>query len=242
MDYIKMYNKLIQNAKEHVEERRLLNKQSVYFEGHHIIPKCLNGAGSSKDWKRANYNINESNIVPLTAKEHYIAHLLLTKIYPDNQKIFFAFYALVHWGKYTGSTKRNFRISARQYQSIKESRNKFQQPQYRKINYSHSEETKQKLSESKKGNTWNKGRIVSDSTRELISKANSGKVRNESFKLKVSNTHKGKVLSEETKQKISKNGTGRRYTQTKVVCPYCNREGGKANMTRHHFDNCKYKP
>jgi hypothetical protein len=241
MDYLNIYNKLIQHAKEHAEERRALNKQSIYFEGHHIIPRCLNGTGSSKEWKYSNYNVNESNIVPLTAKEHYIAHLLLTKIYPDNSQIFYAFLAMVQWGRHSGSVNRSYRISAKQYQSIKELRKKHSYIQTRS-NYSHSNETKQKISESKKGNTWNKGRIVSDSTKELISKANSGKVRSDEFKLQISILHKGKELSEETKQKISVNGKGRRYTQTKVVCPHCKKEGGKANMTRHHFDNCNYKP
>jgi hypothetical protein len=241
MDYINIYNKLIQHAKEHAEERRILNKQSIYFEGHHIIPKCLNGTGSSKEWKSSKYNVTKSNIVPLTAKEHYIAHLLLTKIYPDNPKIFYAFLAMIQWGTYNGSVNRPYRISSRQYQSIKELRKKHSHIQSRS-NYSHSEETKQKLSESKKGNKWNKGRLVSDSTRELISKANTGKIRSNDFKLQMSILHKGKVLSEETRQKISNNGKGRRYSQPKVICPHCKKEGGKANMSRHHFEYCKYKP
>ena len=41
---------------------------NCYTEKHHIIPKSLGG------------NDVKSNIVTLTAKEHYIAHLLLTKI------------------------------------------------------------------------------------------------------------------------------------------------------------------
>lgn len=27
-----------------------------------------------------------------------------------------------------------------------------------------------------------------------------------------------------------------------VTCPHCGRTGGKSNMTRYHFDNCKNKP
>ena len=27
----------------------------------------------------------------------------------------------------------------------------------------------------------------------------------------------------------------------KVICPYCNKEGGRNQMKRYHFDNCKYK-
>lgn len=27
----------------------------------------------------------------------------------------------------------------------------------------------------------------------------------------------------------------------KVICPYCNKEGGRNQMKRYHFDNCNYK-
>ena len=29
-------------------------------------------------------------------------------------------------------------------------------------------------------------------------------------------------------------------SQPKIVCPHCNKQGGKGNMKRWHFDNCKY--
>ncbi len=52
----------------------------------------------------------------------------------------------------------------------------------------HTEETKQKMSESLKGNQNCLGRILSEET-----------------KLKISSSHKGKSLSDETKKKISEN-------------------------------------
>jgi len=41
-----------------------------YFEIHHILPKSIGGTD------------NKENLVSLTAKEHFICHLLLTKMYP----------------------------------------------------------------------------------------------------------------------------------------------------------------
>ena len=49
-----------------------------YTELHHIVPKCMGGDNSS------------SNLVSLSAEEHYIAHLLLTKIYPKNKSLWYA--------------------------------------------------------------------------------------------------------------------------------------------------------
>ncbi len=72
MDYTKQYNLLIIRALTRTKE----NDQ--YYENHHIIPKCMGGDDTS------------TNLVPLTGREHYIAHLLLVKIYPKNRKLIFA--------------------------------------------------------------------------------------------------------------------------------------------------------
>ena len=68
MDYQKIYSQLILKAKE----RKTVEG---YKELHHIIPKCVKGTD------------DVNNLVELTAKEHFIAHLLLTEIYPKSQKI-----------------------------------------------------------------------------------------------------------------------------------------------------------
>jgi len=66
--------------------------------------------------------------------------------------------------------------------------------------YKHSEETKQKISESKKGVK------KSNETRKKMSIAK--KNMSDEVKQKISNSHKGKKLSNETKQKISKGNKG----------------------------------
>ena len=67
MDYTTIYNNLIQRA---------VNRSlDGYRERHHIIPRCLGG------------NDTNENLVDLTPEEHYIAHLLLMKIYPENNSL-----------------------------------------------------------------------------------------------------------------------------------------------------------
>ena len=70
MDYHKIYNELISN--------RRLNPASGYTENHHILPKCLGGSDDSE------------NLVALTPEEHYVAHQLLVKMYPDNDSLIYA--------------------------------------------------------------------------------------------------------------------------------------------------------
>ncbi len=71
MNYFNIYSKLIDRAKT----RELPNG---YVEKHHIVPKCMGG------------NNDPSNLATLTAGEHYVAHQLLVKMYPENGKLLFA--------------------------------------------------------------------------------------------------------------------------------------------------------
>jgi len=66
MNYKAIYNNLIAATSV-----RILDPL-IYYEIHHIIPRCLGG------------NNDANNLVKLTAREHYIAHLCLIKIYPKN--------------------------------------------------------------------------------------------------------------------------------------------------------------
>ena len=70
MNYQKHYDTLMNRAKN-----RLLEG---YSERHHIIPRCMGGTN------------RKDNLVTLTAEEHYVAHQLLVKMHPDNDKLIYA--------------------------------------------------------------------------------------------------------------------------------------------------------
>lgn len=74
MDYKKAYDSLIARSRT----RSLFG----YVERHHVIPRCL-GGGDSAD-----------NIAILTPEEHYIAHQLLVKIFPNNPKLVYALHKM----------------------------------------------------------------------------------------------------------------------------------------------------
>ena len=75
MNYKLIYNSLIARA-----QQRLVI--TGYTEKHHIIPRCMGGDNT------------KNNLVTLTAREHFIAHLLLIKIYPENRKLVHAAYMM----------------------------------------------------------------------------------------------------------------------------------------------------
>lgn len=66
MDYKTIYYKIIENAKKETENG---NRLIGYYEKHHIQPKSLGGTN------------DKENLVKLTAREHFICHWLLVKMY-----------------------------------------------------------------------------------------------------------------------------------------------------------------
>lgn len=70
MNYEKIYNQLV--------ERAFTREKLDYYETHHIIPKCMNGTDEPE------------NLVELTPEEHYLAHQLLVKMYPDQPRLAYA--------------------------------------------------------------------------------------------------------------------------------------------------------
>lgn len=70
--YTTWYYNIISNAK--LQNRKRTKKSDlnfIYYEQHHIVPKSLNGTNSI------------TNLILLTAREHFICHWLLTKMTSD---------------------------------------------------------------------------------------------------------------------------------------------------------------
>ena len=64
-----------QNIYESLITKRQKNPAKGYTEKHHILPKSLGGSD------------DPSNLVVLTGREHWVAHLLLYKIYRNSQML-----------------------------------------------------------------------------------------------------------------------------------------------------------
>ena len=75
MKYSAIYDQLMDKARQR-------GRPEGYCEKHHIVPKCL-GGGNEK-----------SNLVFLTAKEHFMAHKLLVRIYSLNKGDWYALIAM----------------------------------------------------------------------------------------------------------------------------------------------------
>ena len=66
--YTRWYMNIVSNAVANVNNRTI-----GYYEKHHIIPKSMGGSNK------------KTNLVKLTAREHFVCHLLLTKMTNDHR-------------------------------------------------------------------------------------------------------------------------------------------------------------
>ena len=96
--YTRWYYNIIDRA-----QTRLLN---CYTERHHIIPKSLGGSNEF------------SNLVSLTAREHFVCHILLTKMVTgiQRQKMVHAWWAMATLKK---DCQDRHRLNSFQYESVR---------------------------------------------------------------------------------------------------------------------------
>jgi hypothetical protein len=95
MNYQKIYDTLIRRGQNRILEG--------YSEKHHIIPRCLGGTDE------------DTNLVSLTPEEHYLCHLLLVKIYPNNIRLVRAAMFMVSTNKDQKRNNKAYGWLKRQY-------------------------------------------------------------------------------------------------------------------------------
>ena len=211
------------------------NKNYIYYEQHHILPKSL----------YPDFKDNEENIVLLTAREHYLAHKYLVQMFP-NSPLVFAFWRL-------STDNRGRTITAEEYEYAKKlvsaqssklnkgrkcSRATRDKLRNARLGYKHSDEVKLKISKShigkrhaqetklkmsiakqgKPGNKWSEESKANLSARykgsgnPMYGKSNKEFMTDEEYNLykqKLSKALIGHEVSEETRRKLSKAAAGR---------------------------------
>ncbi len=212
--YTKWYYQIIKNAS--------IRDNLGYTEKHHIIPECfymLRSRKGPKGWLEGDPN-DTNNIVKLTAKEHFICHLLLPKMLTGiaKAKMVCALKQFVY------SKKHNIFISSRTYNSIKTMHSEAISVLQKGIKSTKeiSEETRKKISNSKLGKPLSEshkqnmrkpkseahkmnmmGREISDDTREKLRKSRLGKIASEDTKKKQSESALTRPsVSSETRNKL----------------------------------------
>ncbi len=102
--YTEWYRLLCEKAKTRTTNRKDAKKILNYVEAHHIYPVSFNNS----------YKTDKNNIVLLSAKEHFIAHLLLMKMFVDDRQAKMG-YALLQFGR----NKENFTLTSKQFEFVR---------------------------------------------------------------------------------------------------------------------------
>jgi len=164
MNYQRIHDKIIERAQNRLFEG--------YTEKHHIVPKCMRGTNSKE------------NLVRLTAREHFVVHQLLVKMYPEHQ-------GLVLSAKMMTVDRDGYRVNNRMYEwlSMRYAKTCSDRMRGKKL----SDETRRKMSLAKSKenhpmfgktgeNNQNFGKKHSEETRRKMSIAHSGKHHSEEAK------------------------------------------------------------
>lgn len=228
MNYRRVYMKIIAKAKQEQgyrkKQRQLRWKtkhSGDYYEQHHVLPKSMFPL----------WNKRKGNLVLLTAREHFICHMLLNEIYPESN-MFMALWRLAN-NKQNGHCIKG----SRQYEQIRKQVSKKTKEWYKhnpnsgKKYYNNgvktifikgncpegfvpgrliSEEHRNRLIEANKNREYKKGKEhplygkqISKKRREKLITCRIGSKHSDEAKKKMSEKAKGRIFSTETRKKLS---------------------------------------
>lgn len=172
-------------------------KKDGIFEKHHIVPKSCGGSNDA------------SNLILLTPREHFIAHLLLIHIYTGSSK-----YKMIYAARRLAYRKDGtIVISARQYDYIKFHLRLTPIPSEIREKISNGNKGKKLSDEHKRKLSQRVPFVLSDESKKKISNSKKGVKLTSEHRIKLSQSHKGKILSDEHKIKLSNALKGKRQTK-----------------------------
>lgn len=196
--YTKIYYKIILRA---MKENRSKNKE-IYFEKHHIIPKCLGGTD------------DKENLILLTAREHFLCHLLLTKM-NDDERLIFAFFMMKRGkNRITSPFFEKLKYKFAHHMSIiMSNRTVSETTKYKIKTYRtgkrHSQETKDKIKKNHKDvkgkNNPMFGLLHTDESRKKMSETHQGK--DGTFTGMSHTEDVKKIIGEKSREKYMRNPT-----------------------------------
>lgn len=200
-----------------------------YSEVHHVLPQ----AGSC--WPEfANLSDNKWNAVRLTARQHLVAHWMLSKALGGSMTV-----ALMMM---CACNKNGVRINSRMYAEAKTQAAKIISQRRRGKTNGHlgmkrSQESKTRMAAAQLGKKHTAEAIANMSAAKTGQLAGIPKSAEHRASLSLSAT--GRVHTQESKDKISQAFKG--VVLPLVTCPHCSKEGAGGAMKQWHFDKCKFK-
>jgi len=233
MNYKRVYEELIERG---VKRGWTKKTASCYTERHHIVPKSMGGSNDSE------------NLVELTAREHYIAHWLLYKVYKTKEMA-------CAWNATTMDRDGSRKLTSRQFERARiiasENMKGENHPCW---GVKLSEERKKAVGD------FHRGKKMSDETRAKMSDSQTGSKASDEARKKIGDVHRGKKVSNETRKKMSESRIklgiklsdedkerirerSIKISNREAECPHCKLVSKNSpTFRKYHFDNCNKHP
>ena len=195
-------------------------KITGYSEVHHIVPKSLGGSD------------NASNLIKLTARQHYVAHWMLWKAIGGVAGR--SFFMMSNFGKYG-------KVNSKAYEKAREDYSKQVSEQLtgKPSQNPFSQECREKMRLAKLGKKLTPEHIQNVvATRIGIPLSEAHKAKISQVKSGISTRGSGWKHDMATLEKMSESNRNKPY----ITCPHCMKivkdHGG---AKRWHFDRCKHR-
>jgi hypothetical protein len=171
--YTKTYWNIIDRAKTRTEQ------PICYCENHHIFPKSCGGSNKKE------------NIVRLTSREHYICHLLLTKMFSDKKST----YRMINAFMRMNHSRTNERYNSRSFQHMKEHlAQQIRGKNNPNFGIQKSETHKENISRGRMGCKVNLTNEAREKLKQHFSLINTGVPKSEEHKKKISVSKRQKLV------------------------------------------------
>jgi hypothetical protein len=215
--YTTWYNNIIQQAKT--------RSLSGYKERHHIVPKSLGGSDL------------QSNLVDLTAKEHFICHLLLTKMTHGKTKEKMV-YAAWNMANQENSQQTRHKVRSRTYQYLRQQfsknhairmtiNNPMSDPEIRKRHQEAINKRGKTL-----GNTGHKRGPMSSKLKEILRQKTIDQMTPERIEI-IRQQQLNRTPEQKEKYAFAHS--------ERMSCIHCRKLCNPGTLAKWHGDNCKLK-
>lgn len=218
-----------------------------YIEGHHILPKCICSTPDQIS--------NLSNYAYLTAREHFICHWLLTKMFEDKQIYYKMENAL---SRFIQNSSGQRILTSRQYARARlaSSLSAGDRGKKNKGNKRPELSERNKLIKPAKGSKWYHDSLLENSymlkpddpciiSMNLIEGRLTSKIKGTKHYHDVNGKNYMLLTSDPKIQElhlIEGMKINIESSYPLIVCPHCNKSGRRSQgMYRFHFDNCKFR-
>lgn len=198
--------------------------KTIYTEKHHICPKA-----KSLFPQYANFKENPWNLIVLTARQHYIAHMILWKTYGGSMT-----YAFKRFLDKCSSNKSQYiKITSKQYENLKNNFSKLQS-----IRMTYRLKTDKKLI-TNISNAIKKRNAENNPSKSIENRKASAERLSQRLKNPLTNPNNNPINLERAKIRKQQWWDDRKHIF--YHCPHCSvKSRSKGIMHRYHFDKCKF--